>query len=244
MDIANTHIISVTTLKWINACRLYLKAQYLSDITNISGKTLTSGVLHGSLSNFPSSNLQWPNQSKPNKVTWKVWKQFITQTFCSSAETYDLHPKYILRCWLSQPSKRNKKHRYQYFKSQNETFISEPNRIQRWYVSHAINTITCIDDSSDTCRTLPLDCIPVQKKDKSFHFNYRHHIPQQFPQRPQHFEDYIQMQEEWVKHMISHYRQNVLEESLLTHIHLKSSLLITIHGAKGKKKVEEDESSP
>ena len=36
--------------------------------------------------------------------------------------------------------------------------------------------------------------------------------------------------------MISHYRQNVLEESLFTHIYLQSSLLIATDGAKGKRK--------
>ena len=77
---------------------------------------------------------------------------------------------------------------------------------------------------------------PSRKKEETFIINYKHHIPQQFPQRPQHFDDYIQMQEEWVKKMISRYRQNVLEESLLTHIHLKSSLLISTDGAKGKRK--------
>ena len=38
------------------------------------------------------------------------------------------------------------------------------------------------------------------------------------------------------KRKISRYRQNVLEESLLTHIHLKSSLLIATDGARGKRK--------
>ena len=38
------------------------------------------------------------------------------------------------------------------------------------------------------------------------------------------------------KKMISHYRQNVLEKSLLTHIQLKSSLLIATDGVKGKRK--------
>ena len=74
---------------------------------------------------------------------------------------------------------------------------SDSDEIKRWYVSNIdINSITCIDDSSDTCRSLPLDCVPVEKKEEFFHLNYRHHIHQQFPQRPQHFEDYIQMQEE------------------------------------------------
>ena len=42
---------------------------------------------------------------------------------------------------------------------------SDSDEIKRWYVSNIdINSITCIDDSSDTCRSLPLDCVPVEKK--------------------------------------------------------------------------------
>ena len=46
MDIANHNTTSVLTLKLINACRLYLKEQYISDIAHISGKNLTPGVLY------------------------------------------------------------------------------------------------------------------------------------------------------------------------------------------------------
>ena len=160
-------------------------------------------------------------------------EKIITQTFCSSTGKHGLKPQYILGCWLSKTTDRNKTHRFQYSPSLNEIFISESNIIQRWYVSNIdINSITCIADSSDTRQAFPLDCIPVEKKEKKFIINYKHHISHQFPQRSQHFEDYIQMQEEWVKKMIYHYRQNVLEEILLTHIHLKSSLLIV----KGKRK--------
>ena len=61
MDIANHNITSVSTLKKINACRLYLKAQYISDIAQISKKTLIPGVLCGSATNVPQSNLLCPN---------------------------------------------------------------------------------------------------------------------------------------------------------------------------------------
>ena len=61
MDIANHHITSVSTLKKINTCRLYLKAQYISDIAQISEKTLIPGVLCRSATNVPQSNLQCPN---------------------------------------------------------------------------------------------------------------------------------------------------------------------------------------
>ena len=164
MDIVNHHTTLVPTLKKINGCRLYLEAQYISDIAHISGKTLTPGVFCGSTSNLSQSTLQWPNQSKPNDATRKVWKHFITQTFCLSAGKYDLQPQYILGCWLSKPSERNKIHRFQYYPSLNGIFISESNRIQRWYVSNIdINSIICIADPSDICRALPLDCITVRK---------------------------------------------------------------------------------
>ena len=55
MDIANNNKQLVSIFKQINACRFYLKTQYLSDITKISGKALTQGVLSGYISTLPSS---------------------------------------------------------------------------------------------------------------------------------------------------------------------------------------------
>ena len=76
----------------------------------------------------------------------------------------------------------------------NEIFISALNIIQRWYVSNIdINSIICIAVSSATYQAFPLYCIPAEKKEEIYIINYKHHIPQKIPQRPQHFEDYIQM---------------------------------------------------
>ena len=95
----------------------------------------------------------------------KSLKNLITQTFCSSVGKHDLKLQYILGCWLSKTTNRNKTHRFQYSPSLNELFISESNIIQRWYVSNLdLNSITCIADSSDTCQAFPLDFIPVEKK--------------------------------------------------------------------------------
>ena len=58
MDIANNNKQLVSIFKQINACRFYLKTQYLSDITKISGKALTQGVLSGYISTLPSSKFQ------------------------------------------------------------------------------------------------------------------------------------------------------------------------------------------
>ena len=80
------------------------------------------------------------------------------------------------------------------------------------------NTVKCINNSSTKCRSLPEDCIPVVKKRRDLLFNSRHCIPQQIPHYPQYFEDYIQMQEEWVQKLILHHIHNLIEERLLIHI--------------------------
>ena len=43
---------SVTELKQINACRLYLQVTFLSDITTIDGKFLLPGVIEGTNANI------------------------------------------------------------------------------------------------------------------------------------------------------------------------------------------------
>ena len=148
------------------------QAQYLWNITNSSGKSLNQGVLSGSTSTLPSSSLQWSNLSNPNDVTWKIWKKL-------SEKYYKLKPHCILGYWISSPSKRNKTHRYQYFKSLNEIFISDSYRINRWCVSNIeSNNFKCINYSSDDYENLPEDCIPVIKKENLFYINCQHCTPE------------------------------------------------------------------
>ena len=78
-------------------------------------------------------------------------------------------------------------HRYQYSKPLNDIFISGK---RQFVLNIDSNTFKYINDSSGDCGSLPEDYIPVTKKENS-----RHYIPQQLPYYPQHFEEYIQMQE-------------------------------------------------
>ena len=53
--------IKLVNIFWKNACRIYLKTIYISDISTVSEQTLTKGVLIGCDKHLPPSMLQWTN---------------------------------------------------------------------------------------------------------------------------------------------------------------------------------------
>lgn len=66
-------------LAQINACRRYLQAQSLADITNMAGTKLLSSNLDGEQP--PSANSQRTarfNQSRPGQSAWKTWQRFLS----------------------------------------------------------------------------------------------------------------------------------------------------------------------
>ena len=87
---------SVTELKQINACRLYLQVTFLSDITTINGKFLLTGVIEGTHDNIPNRKLEWPTQISLDKKTWKLWSQTITSIYCMSKHSNSLRKECIL----------------------------------------------------------------------------------------------------------------------------------------------------
>ena len=60
---------SVTELKQVDACRIYLQVTFLSDITTMNGKFLLLGIIEGTNDNIPKSKLEWPTQISPDKNT-------------------------------------------------------------------------------------------------------------------------------------------------------------------------------
>ena len=62
----------------INACRLYLQVETLSDISTLAGHHLLP-IDHLTTALPTQSSLMWPNQDKPNAATWAVWCRFTQQ---------------------------------------------------------------------------------------------------------------------------------------------------------------------
>ena len=67
-------ILNITTsnidLKQLNACQIYLRVTFLSEISNIKGTAVIAESLTGDKSTITKINLDWPNQNKSNTSTW------------------------------------------------------------------------------------------------------------------------------------------------------------------------------
>ena len=82
MDDALSFILSTKIRRQLNACRIFLKITFISEITDIDGPHIIPGILHGDNSKIPSTTLHWPKQDSPNISTWKVWSKVITRLYC------------------------------------------------------------------------------------------------------------------------------------------------------------------
>ena len=62
----------------INACRRYLQAQSLADITNIQGTRITPEAVQGTFSSQHGSvRIATFNQQRPKEAAWKTWRRFL-----------------------------------------------------------------------------------------------------------------------------------------------------------------------
>ena len=77
-DILN-NTTALTNLRRLNACRLYLCVTFSSEISNIKGSEIITGSLIYDKTNLAKSNPDWPNQNKPNQVTWSMWSRMTTK---------------------------------------------------------------------------------------------------------------------------------------------------------------------
>jgi hypothetical protein len=68
-------------LQNINACRLYLQVQTLSDITSGDGLTILPTVFTDKPALPSYSTYAWPRQSNPSKTCWSHWRTAIRKTF-------------------------------------------------------------------------------------------------------------------------------------------------------------------
>ena len=64
----------------LNACRMYLQVQRVSDITDARGTTIRKEILEGAECDHFSSTSRWPRQGRPPKSTWLKWKRAVKYT--------------------------------------------------------------------------------------------------------------------------------------------------------------------
>jgi hypothetical protein len=78
-----------STLKSLNRCRLWLRVTLLSDICSLTGDCIDRNVWLG-LKPMPSSNNDWPVQSRPHDKAWSLWRKAISGSFCHNDRRYVL----------------------------------------------------------------------------------------------------------------------------------------------------------
>ena len=143
-----------TTLRRINACRLYLRITYMSEML-LHHHTLDRTWLT-TRNTQSQSSLEWPVQQNPNNKTWKIWKRVILEHFVEADGTTLREP--VGEKWLPEFGKtRQWKYLFDpiqdivHHKSTNETYtrntMSRRNHIferdtQRQFRTHNAFPIT------------------------------------------------------------------------------------------------------
>ena len=61
----------------INRCRIYMRAITLTDISNGTGSFVTRDAYEGKRDPHRNSTWIWPNQEKPPRKDWKLWRDAI-----------------------------------------------------------------------------------------------------------------------------------------------------------------------
>ena len=112
-DILNTTT-SHTDIKRINACRIYLRVTFLSEISNIKGTAIIAGSLIGDKSKIANSNIDWPNQSNPNLSTWLLWSRRIKRIYCAQSQSTLLWSPKRLGQWTKNHTQSTQQHNFLY----------------------------------------------------------------------------------------------------------------------------------
>jgi hypothetical protein len=98
MDTRRLESLPVTTMRKLNACRMWLQVSRLSEITNPEGFRLHQDSLHGRISHpKKAERLQWPRQDRPPAKWWRIWSQCLRRSF--STDGRDTKLRVSLGTW-------------------------------------------------------------------------------------------------------------------------------------------------
>ena len=77
MALALAHTTSLTDLKLINACRIYLGVTFVSDIATRKGSTITRAAYDGRIDVLTQHRGLIPYQRRPGPKSWTKWRKFL-----------------------------------------------------------------------------------------------------------------------------------------------------------------------
>jgi hypothetical protein len=82
---AEPHQLSTSDIECVNACRIYLQVNFLSEICDNRGIQVLPQAIKGTLDSqgtptlwtISQSTLQWPHQPRPPQKSWNIWKKYL-----------------------------------------------------------------------------------------------------------------------------------------------------------------------
>ena len=140
----------------VNRCRIYLKVQNMSDITNGTGDKVIQSYMD-SKAILIDSKYKWPFQPKPPPNDWKKWRQAIVEVWSSDEQGILKQPLGPIFCTSHQIS--------------NWTISTSTNFLYRKYSDSQILAYTARPrrhrglpayEPSHRCQQLPEDCKTVK----------------------------------------------------------------------------------
>lgn len=78
MEYFQTSRLSPKLMEHLNQCRLYLQVITLADIVSADGRRILPEAKVGLGVPNCTSNLEWPKQGKPGKVSWQQWSHHLS----------------------------------------------------------------------------------------------------------------------------------------------------------------------
>ena len=78
---------SLSLIKKIHTCRLYLQVTFLSNITNLKGDSILSQNLKGLRVKNCNRKFNYPLQKRSNTHSWTLWDKILRIIYCFSSST-------------------------------------------------------------------------------------------------------------------------------------------------------------
>ena len=212
-----------------------------SNITNNKGNCLINGILFGDKSNLKKSNLQWPNQPSPNKKSWKLWSQTISNIYCINNKSEVIRHKKKLGHWIATHFQHSQFHSFLNSLSYKEIYHRHNNIVTQWFSSPITSqTINDIPYSQSICSDIPEDCFPIEEQTLKLSFTIKisHKLQKFINPIPKRLKEYNQQQPEWIQALTKHFDENQAVFPLFQYIQNNTPLIISSDGSKGERRSE------
>lgn len=152
----------------LNACRMYLQVQRVSDITDARGTRIRKEILDGSDCDHFSSTSRWPRQGRPTKSMWLNWKRAVKYTLSINGNAITLRTP--LGKWFSNEIKTDE---WKTLLSTHDgtTYTKREDRdydIHKWRATGRNGTSSVLRTESKTAvlpdGLVPADMTPIKQK--------------------------------------------------------------------------------